>query len=518
MTATIPISKIEKTVYKNFVSLKNVSSIKLSEFLSKLEIGHIIPDEEMIRFSKLSLIRALIYKQLKGIKSSKNLSDYLKSNENDALNLGFDKDETNTLMVPDQRSFSYFLVHKLIQEEKEIIELIVKKIREISEKFDLSFDTEIPKIEEKIEPVKETNVQYQKEQKLSELSKRLRQIIYPKIKLDIKHNAKYTKNTILDVLVHSALEGSFTNGGALSYKKNGSISPASNTILYHLKKHDPKSTKAIFTKVSDELFRIAKRSGKFNKRKFDVAVDYTFQHYYGDPNHPNIVNSKYDHGTIRYFKYITLDIVENGTRFTLCAFPVFIFDREADLVKELLEYTQKKIKINKIYMDRGFANEKIFNLLQSMKLNYVVPLPDDRGVKKVIETVSPPFVIHNYKRGNAIIKNLVLVEGTKGLMKIATNIPINSHDVDLIENLPRMYGKRWGIETGYRVKKREGLVKTTSNNYSIRLFYFLFSVALYNLWTLINLLVMLELGIKDAAKRVVTFKLFLKSLYEIVHT
>jgi len=518
MTATIPISRIEKTVYKNFVSFKNSNSIKLSEFLSKLELENVIKDEEMIRFSKLSLVRALVYKQLKGIKSCKFLSDYLKAHEGDAVNLGFDKDEANNLMIPDQRSFSYFLVKKLAKEEKDIIELVIKKIREISDKFDLSFDTEIPKVGEKTEPVKETNLQYQKEQKLTELSKRLRQIVYPKIKLDIKHNAKYTKKSILDVLVHSALEGSFTNGGALSYKKYGSVSPASNTILYHLKKHNPESVKTVFTKVSDELFKIAKRSGRFNRRKFDVAVDYTFQHYYGDPDHPNIVNSKYDHGTIRYFKYISLDIVENGTRFTLCAFPVFIFDREADLVKELLEYSQKKIKINKIYMDRGFANDKIFNLLQSMKLNYIIPLPDDRGVKKVVETVEPPFVIHNYKRGNATIKNLVLVEGSKGLMKIATNIHVNRYDIDLIENLPRMYGKRWGIETGYRVKKREGLVKTTSNNYSIRLFYFLFSVALYNLWTLINLLVISELGIRNVMKRVVTFKLFLKSLYEIVHT
>ncbi|MEF8849132.1 MAG: hypothetical protein V5A68_08395, partial [Candidatus Thermoplasmatota archaeon] len=44
------------------------------------------------------------------------------------------------------------------------------------------------------------------------------------------------------------------------------------------------------------------------------------------------------------------------------------------------------------------------------------------------------------------------------------------------------YGKRWGIETSYRVKKHSYLPQTTSKNYQIRLFYFLFSVLLYNLW------------------------------------
>lgn len=514
MTATIPMSRIERTVYKSFASVKSTSLI-LSEFLSKLELQNIISDEGMIKFSKLAVVKSLILMELRGFKSHRILSEHLKANENDAVALGFLRNGENAVMVPDQRSFSYFVVHKLTESEKEIIKIITEKIREISEKFGIGLDIDI-KIEKETKPKKDSTLQYHKENKTAELTKRIRQTVYPKIKLVIRHNAKYSKSTILDVLVHSALEGSFTHGGASSYKRQNPISPESSTVLYHLKKHDAQSVKSVFYKVSDEIFRIAKSCGIFKRRKLDVSIDYTYQHFYGNPGSANIVYSKPDHGTSKYFRYITIDIVEDGARFTLCALPSQIFDSEADLVKELLEYAKSKISINRVYMDRGFANSRIFNLLKSMGLKYIIPLPEDAGIKKLM-TGSYPFVIRNYRRADAIIPRLVLVEGRKGLMKIATNIEISTRDVDLIENLPRLYSKRWGIETGYRVKKREGLVKTTSKNYSVRLFYFLFSVALYNLWILINALAAIELGIKTKSK-ITTFKLFLKLMCQIIYT
>jgi putative transposase len=51
-----------------------------------------------------------------------------------------------------------------------------------------------------------------------------------------------------------------------------------------------------------------------------------------------------------------------------------------------------------------------------------------------------------------------------------------------------LYRKRWGIETSYRVKG-DFRPKTTSRRYVIRLFYFMFSTCLYDLWVLANLTV-----------------------------
>jgi len=43
------------------------------------------------------------------------------------------------------------------------------------------------------------------------------------------------------------------------------------------------------------------------------------------------------------------------------------------------------------------------------------------------------------------------------------------------------FRSRWGIETSYRVKG-DFRPKMTSKNLAVRLFYFLFSVVMYNLW------------------------------------
>lgn len=57
--------------------------------------------------------------------------------------------------------------------------------------------------------------------------------------------------------------------------------------------------------------------------------------------------------------------------------------------------------------------------------------------------------------------------------------------------------------------------RTTSKNYCIRLFYFLFTVCLYNLWILVNICVSLVLHDRVSEKPIVTAKLFSIILYRV---
>ncbi|KXA92300.1 hypothetical protein AKJ65_07760 [candidate division MSBL1 archaeon SCGC-AAA259E19] len=54
-----------------------------------------------------------------------------------------------------------------------------------------------------------------------------------------------------------------------------------------------------------------------------------------------------------------------------------------------------------------------------------------------------------------------------------------------LERLFGMYSLRWGIETSYQVKHMFR-AKTRTKYYEPRIFLFLFSVCLYNLWVLVN--------------------------------
>lgn len=107
-------------------------------------------------------------------------------------------------------------------------------------------------------------------------------------------------------------------------------------------------------------------------------------------------------------------------------------------------------------------------------------------VRRIYDVTPAPYIIRDFPMKNVRF-NLVLVEkedeSTGELKKLifATNIDFNENEVKLAERLLTLYSKRWGIETSYRIKKHTFRGKTTSKNYKIRLFYFLFSVLLYNL-------------------------------------
>jgi len=66
---------------------------------------------------------------------------------------------------------------------------------------------------------------------------------------------------------------------------------------------------------------------------------------------------------------------------------------------------------------------------------------------------------------------------------------VTSLDVDAstTEAYAAAFRRRWGIETSCR-QIGDFLPRTSSPTFSVRLFYFLFAVSLYNLWVLANLL------------------------------
>jgi putative transposase len=98
-----------------------------------------------------------------------------------------------------------------------------------------------------------------------------------------------------------------------------------------------------------------------------------------------------------------------------------------------------------------------------------------------------PITIGDVKKKSVSVNLVVVLDDNMEKRGFVTNM-----DLDRLHTrrLSKLYSKRWGIETAYRVKK-DFRPKTTSKNYVIRLFYFLFSVCLYNLWELVNVILAL---------------------------
>jgi len=116
-------------------------------------------------------------------------------------------------------------------------------------------------------------------------------------------------------------------------------------------------------------------------------------------------------------------------------------------------------------------------------------------------------------RENQAVVDLVLVDDEEGIKRafiINFDIP-----EQLTHYLYRWYSKRWGIETKYRQLEHDFKAKTTSNNYLIRLFYFLFSTCIFNIWILVNLILSIILTGRISEKPLLTAKLFATILYRI---
>jgi len=177
-------------------------------------------------------------------------------------------------------------------------------------------------------------------------------------------------------------------------------------------------------------------------------------------------------------------------------------------VADLVKYAQERIEIGVLCIDRGFYSVNVFKTLNSLGVKYVIPaVLNPRNVWNM-RGQQPPKIIP------------ITIGGDKGKMSVSANLVVvldkdmekrgfvTNMDLDRMHTrkLSALYSKRWGIETSYRVKK-DFRPKTTSKNYVIRLFYFLFSVCLYNLWELVNVILAL-IDLVDPKTPVIAAKLF----------
>jgi putative transposase len=315
-----------------------------------------------------------------------------------------------------------------------------------------------------------------------------KKVILPNIKLKIPYTRKYTQNDYLKLLTYTGIHNYFAEGSSQSLSidsRNGC--PNADTLLYHLKKFESQELISGFESAIDEIIAIAKKNG-FLRSKVDIAIDTTDQLYYGDRNDPMVVGTKPQQGTSKAYRFATLTIVDEDCRLTIKAVSVDGLIPKKEIVRELVSYAKARININNVYLDRGFLSIDVISMLNKMNIHYIMPATLNPRIKKLLRQHEAPKIFNNYRIGTTeknTLTNVVITYDKDG-KKIAfiTNLDVSRLTA---HRIPQLYKKRWGIETSYRVINRFR-PKTTSKNYIIRLFYFFFSVCLYDLWELTNII------------------------------
>ncbi|MCK4730407.1 MAG: transposase [Candidatus Aenigmarchaeota archaeon] len=503
--------ELENEVYQALKKLKRADSIGISGFLKGLNLSSLHPEHRYVKYPGEAMIKLLLLRDAKKLKSTQKALDYLKKHEKEAFDLGFFKDEKNLLELPNQRTVSYFYNHILNKENRISISNITQILNETGNKFD--FFPEIPD-----EPKKQTNnsktIYNRKNEKTKQICKFLKKNAYDLISLKMHHNTKYQKNTLLDILVHSGINRTFMNGGVDQFREQtGREAPIGRTIRHHFSKFDLDKVQRDFMIIFENYWKLLKSKNILKRRTYDVAIDFTDIPYYGKPS-PDIVGKKPEKGTSWGYRFITISIVEKDNRITLLALPVRFFEMQisSKLVEILIKYAKGKVKIRNVYVDRGFFSVEMINKFKELNVKFLMPATKNRRVVKMLNVSPGSLIVKDYEMSNGkklANFNLVIVEASEGIKRaFATNIILNQNESGFSEKLFHLYSKRWSIETGYRVEKGF-MAKTTSKNYAIRVFYFLFAVLTYNLWLLADIFVCLSVfSSVPFGKHVITAKLF----------
>jgi len=331
-------------------------------------------------------------------------------------------------------------------------------------------------------------------------------LLFPELEFGVKSCGKYTREDFLEILSRIAFDHEFANTGGktLQLDRDEQVdltATARNllakSLLYHLRNLSTDAIDDQFDGVRDRLFevlRIQRRLPDF----VDVAIDLHEWRFYGSADTDHVIPTYPDLGTNRAFCFATLCIVAPRTRFTLAVLPMDAngFRAKREAVRSLLETAKQYVSIRHVYLDCGFYQVHVVAELEQQDVEYIVRARPSSGMKDRLsagaETVADEYTMQRKRKPTASVDVTVFAVPHRTSedehVWFVTNLDVESSTA---RAHAAAFRRRWGIETSYR-HLGDFLPRTSSSTFSVRLFYFLFAVSLYNLWVLANVLASAE--------------------------
>ena len=342
----------------------------------------------------------------------------------------------------------------------------------------------------------------------------LEHLILPNFWLKLGKNTLYKLRDYFYFMIFLACLQLTPESGSDMLKIASILGPDADSFLYHLSKFTAEDIQEITEKLNAVIFRKARQYFRrgFYKKAFPVAIDYTNQPFYGDRSTLGVVGGKKKAGTSWFYCFAALTIIQPHVRFTLAVSPVLPFDRTVEIVQRLVQKAEQVIKIKYVEADRGFFRKEVTNFFIRHGYQFLMPvIKNDRIKEKIIAVhegkIGPSF-LYQFKNKKSEHENevftvfLIKAKNTKTTSPqkkrkkptvfdfyhgFATNQLKRKPSAKQLQQMADQYRERWGVETGFKMKKYFQ-IKTASKKFVVRSFCFLFSVVIYNLWILSNLL------------------------------
>ena len=231
------------------------------------------------------------------------------------------------------------------------------------------------------------------------------------------------------------------------------------------------------------------------KRDYALALDVVLIPYHGQPEHDEkeIVRGEAKSGTTHFHGYATVSIVHHKRRYVVALTFIELGEAMVVVVRRLLDRIKRlKIKVPRVYLDKGFCAIEVFRTLDRRGLSYVVPIPvrgRSGGVRNLFHgpySYATPYTFSSAEAGSYTVQAVAMRRYTKGkygrhgvkwFAYAVAGLPDRCPPGQVFE----LYRQRFSIETSYR-QMNQVRARTASRNPTVRLLLVGLAFILVNLY------------------------------------
>ena len=200
-----------------------------------------------------------------------------------------------------------------------------------------------------------------KEQLKDKMVKTLLNKTEENIELSRGKNSTYSNESLFIPMIRARINKISIEESTEQLEKLDYNVPSSDTVLYHLSNQPYKILEEGFQSVVNSLLKEARH---LFRKPVVLAIDFNLLEWYGE-DLPFIIKSKPRKGTDKFIGFAAVAVVEDGKRFTLKTLPVTPLSNKKEIVRELLLYAMKFVKVRVVLMDRGFYSGEIMQMLNN---------------------------------------------------------------------------------------------------------------------------------------------------------